>query len=57
MCISVLDHDYDSGSHCSDMGVVDPRRSIDISLGSILFVDVILCLANKMGSMETISDE
>ena len=39
------------------MGVVDPRRSIDISLGSILFVDVILCLANKMGSMETISDE
>ena len=38
------------------MGVVDPRRSIDISLGSILFVDVILYFAD-IDRMGTISDE
>jgi hypothetical protein len=38
------------------MGVVDPCRSIVIVLGSILFVDVILCFAD-IDRMETISDE
>ena len=43
---SILDHDYDSGSCCSDASVVGSCRSIAISLCSISVVDVILWLAD-----------